>query len=145
MIMIKSVGLVWRSALGAALHSSDKPSVRRPWIGCECPCYGTIEIVVVIIIIIIIIDKIINTVKMYISKENTRAFTVTKWLQQFSWQYNYLYCKKSLCVMYSFVITEFNAWLQISSSKSSYSVFGLETAAHYCPWGVQPFYQYWCF
>ena len=23
----------------------------RPWIGCECPCYGTIEIVVVIVII----------------------------------------------------------------------------------------------
>jgi len=24
-------------------------------------------------------------------------------------------------------------------------VFDLETAAHYCPWGVQPFYQCWCF
>jgi len=27
----------------------------------------------------------------------------------------------------------------------SYSVFSLDTAAHYCPWGVQLFYQFWCF
>jgi len=43
-----------------AFVRSDEPSVRRPWIGCECPCYSAIEFVVVIIIIIIII--IITTV-----------------------------------------------------------------------------------